>query len=315
MFSKSDNFLFSGVEVNVDEMIRPGIVHADGLLLFGIDGKGVNVTKLGLDSGKMVTASKYGQEAVKSDLGTLSPEEEDIGSVVRNIWGSILSTEVESDTDFFDGGAGSMDVTRMVEEVRDKLGLEVETTDVYMATVFEEFFEMLILLSRGGSSKNQLIFEGVKVEANGHKLNLPTQLFINNEFVPSSDPAKKLRILNPTDESLICETDVATGEDVDRAVEAAEAAFDEGEWSRMNARDRGKLLTRLAQLMEEHKEELATIESIDSGAVYTLALKTHVGMSIDTWRYFAGWCDKIQGKCCAYGALCVSSTVPIAHDI
>lgn len=40
--------------------------------------------------------------------------------------------------------------------------------------------------------------------------------------------------------------------------------------------------------MEEHKEELATIESIDSGAVYTLALKTHVGMSIDTWRYFAG---------------------------
>ena len=46
--------------------------------------------------------------------------------------------------------------------------------------------------------------------------------------------------------------------------------------------------------MEEHKEELATIESIDSGAVYTLAIKTHVGMSIDTFRYFAGWCDKIQ---------------------
>ena len=45
---------------------------------------------------------------------------------------------------------------------------------------------------------------------------------------------------------------------------------------------------RLADLMDEHKEELATIESIDSGAVYTLALKTHVGMSIETWRYFAG---------------------------
>lgn len=46
--------------------------------------------------------------------------------------------------------------------------------------------------------------------------------------------------------------------------------------------------------MEDHKEELATIESIDSGAVYTLALKTHIGMSIDTVRYFAGWADKIQ---------------------
>ena len=51
---------------------------------------------------------------------------------------------------------------------------------------------------------------------------------------------------------------------------------------------------RLADLMEQHEEELATIESIDSGAVYTLALKTHVGMSIQTFRYFAGWCDKIQ---------------------
>lgn len=50
---------------------------------------------------------------------------------------------------------------------------------------------------------------------------------------------------------------------------------------------------RLADLMEQHKEELATLESIDSGAVYTLALKTHIGMSIDTFRYFAGWCDKI----------------------
>lgn len=61
-------------------------------------------------------------------------------------------------------------------------------------------------------------------------------------------------------------------------------------------------LFRLADLMEEHKEELATIESIDSGAVYTLALKTHIGMSIETWRYFAGCCDKIQG-----------STIPITH--
>ena len=55
-------------------------------------------------------------------------------------------------------------------------------------------------------------------------------------------------------------------------------------------------LQRLAELMEEHKRELATIESLDSGAVYTLALKTHIGMSIDTMRYFAGWADKIQVK-------------------
>ncbi len=56
----------------------------------------------------------------------------------------------------------------------------------------------------------------------------------------------------------------------------------------------------LADLMEEHQEELATIETIDSGAVYTLALKTHVGMSIQTFRYFAGWCDKIQVCVCVF---------------
>ncbi len=53
---------------------------------------------------------------------------------------------------------------------------------------------------------------------------------------------------------------------------------------------------RLADLMEAHKEELATLESVDSGAVYTLALKTHVGFSIDTFRYFGAWCDKIHGS-------------------
>ncbi|KAA0202644.1 hypothetical protein HAZT_HAZT009906 [Hyalella azteca] len=87
----------------------------------------------------------------------------------------------------------------------------------------------------------------------------------------------------------------ASATDVDSAVKAAHSAFYEGEWGKMNARDRGTLLFKLADIMDEHKEELATLESLDSGAVYTLALKTHIGMSIDTWRYFAGWCDKIQG--------------------
>ena len=82
--------------------------------------------------------------------------------------------------------------------------------------------------------------------------------------------------------------------DVDVAVAAAKAAFAPGaKWREMNARDRGALLTRLADLMEEHQEELATIESIDSGAVYTLALKTHIGMSIATFRLNAFVCPSV----------------------
>lgn len=86
------------------------------------------------------------------------------------------------------------------------------------------------------------------------------------------------------------------------AVNAASYAYYNGEWAKLSSRERGMIMIRLADLMDQHKEELATLESLDSGAVYTLALKTHIGMAIETWRYFAGWADKIHG-----------STVPVSH--
>uniref|UniRef100_A0A8C5C9S2 Aldehyde dehydrogenase 1 family member L2 n=1 Tax=Gadus morhua TaxID=8049 RepID=A0A8C5C9S2_GADMO len=124
---------------------------------------------------------------------------------------------------------------------------------------------------------------------------MPHQCFINGQF-EDAENGKTSDTINPADGSLICKVAASSVGDVDRAVAAAKEAFENGPWGRMNPRDRGSMLYRLADLMEEHQEELATIESMDSGAVYTLALKTHVGMSIQTFRYFAGWCDKIQGK-------------------
>uniref|UniRef100_A0A8C6VUR4 Aldehyde dehydrogenase 1 family member L2 n=1 Tax=Nothobranchius furzeri TaxID=105023 RepID=A0A8C6VUR4_NOTFU len=133
----------------------------------------------------------------------------------------------------------------------------------------------------------------VTKEINNMTVKMPYQCFINGRFEDAGD-GKSYDTINPTDGSAICKVSYASVEDVDRAVAAAKESFENGPWGKMNPRDRGSLL--LADLMEEHQEELATIESIDSGAVYTLALKTHVGMSIQTFRYFAGWCDKIQGK-------------------
>lgn len=102
-------------------------------------------------------------------------------------------------------------------------------------------------------------------------------------------------MINPTNEEVLCKVAYASERDVDFAVKAAHEAF-YGSWKTMNARQRGQIMFKLADLMEQHKEDLATIEAVDSGAVYTLALKTHIGMSIDAWRYFAGWCDKIEGS-------------------
>nr|XP_014344395.1 PREDICTED: cytosolic 10-formyltetrahydrofolate dehydrogenase [Latimeria chalumnae] len=133
----------------------------------------------------------------------------------------------------------------------------------------------------------------VEKNVNNMTIRMPHQLFINGQFV-DAEGGKSYDTINPTDGTAICKVSLAQVSDVDKAIAAAKEAFENGEWGKVNPRDRGRLIYRLADLMEEHQEEMATIEAIDSGAVYTLALKTHVGMSIQTFRYFAGWCDKIQ---------------------
>jgi formyltetrahydrofolate dehydrogenase len=229
----------------------------------------------------MIPASNYGQDDIRSDIGDISGEEQALVEQIYIIWESILSITIEDTTDFFKSGAGSMDVTRLVEEIRELSGyeaLELINEDVYMATTFDEFTKLVVLKSRGGSNTPKLVFNPIQLNANKRDISFPNQLFINNQFINSSNPERVLKIINPNDESLICEVQSATKEDVDKAVNAAVAAFETGEWANMNARDRGKLLYRLADLMEQYKEELATIESIDSGAVYTLAIKTHIGL-------------------------------------
>ncbi|KAL8595137.1 hypothetical protein ACOMHN_013810 [Nucella lapillus] len=246
-------------------------------------------------SGKMIPASKFGKDDSSTQELTLTTEEEGMATTLKDVWKGILSLDVEDTTDFFKAGAGSMDVVRLVEEVREKCNdIRLQTEDVYMNTVFEDFFQCVVRRGRGIEDKEPFTFDAVKLTKNNMELTLPHQVFIDNQFMDASN-GDTYNTINPTDESVICQVSKATVEDVNRAVEAAKEAFEEGEWGRMNARDKGALMYRLADLMEQHAEELATIEAIDSGAVYTLALKTHVGMSIQTFRYFAGWCDKIQG--------------------
>lgn len=284
------------VEVHVED--RLGIIHEGGLLINAIDNHFVNVERIKIGN-KTILASKFGQQSENTTLEFTEEEQKNV-ETLKSIWESILKTDVDEDTDFFACGAGSMDVVRLVEEVKDNLGVTLQNIDVFMAPVFIEFANTVILAARGISATKEIKYDAVEIQSNNMILKFPRQLFINGEFVNGSQ--KPLDTVNPHDESVICSVETASVEDVDKAVKAAKKAFEEGEWSKISARERGALLFKLADLMEQHKEELATIESIDSGAVYTLALKTHIGMSIETWRYFAGWCDKIQG-----------STIPITH--
>ncbi|EFA75954.1 hypothetical protein PPL_10530 [Heterostelium album PN500] len=122
-----------------------------------------------------------------------------------------------------------------------------------------------------------------------------TKLFINNKWV---DPITKNHFdtINPTTEEVICQISQADKPDVDLAVAAARDAFENGQWSKMSATERGGLMYKLADLIDKNRDWLAQLETIDVGKPYTVARDADVAESAQTIRYFAAWADKIHGK-------------------
>ncbi|KAH8274120.1 hypothetical protein KR044_011115, partial [Drosophila immigrans] len=285
-----------GQPLTLKGLSTPALVHEGGLLIEGTDGEFVNIKRIKRGS-KMINACDWFKQAEQKPITDFSDDELAKKVQLASIWQAILKESIEDSTDFFAAGAGSMDVVRLVEEVKDAFDVPFENEHVFMAPVFEEFFGLLVRALRQGSGDSgaqKLDYDGFVLQANKRQISVPTQLFINGAFV-DAEQNRTLDIVNPTDEQVLCQVACASASDVDKAVQAAHKAF-YGSWKQVSARQRGQLMLKLADLMEQHKEDLATIESVDSGAVYTLALKTHIGMSIDAWRYFAGWCDKIQGN-------------------
>jgi aldehyde dehydrogenase (NAD+) len=129
---------------------------------------------------------------------------------------------------------------------------------------------------------------------NGRTVTLRTQAFINNVYVDAKSGAT-LDTINPATEQLITKVAACDKADVDEAVKAARAAF-EGPWSKVDGAGRGKLLNRLADLCEQNKEELTTIEVLDNGKPYAQYLGADMALIVSHLRYFAGWADKITGS-------------------
>lgn len=123
----------------------------------------------------------------------------------------------------------------------------------------------------------------------------PTQLLINGEW-QDADSGRTFETINPATEEVIAHVAEGDKPDVDRAVAAARNAFEKGPWSRMSASQRGRLMNRLADLIEENKEELAALETLDNGKPLRDALAADLPLTIACYRYYAGWADKIQGK-------------------
>ena len=119
------------------------------------------------------------------------------------------------------------------------------------------------------------------------------QLFIDGRFVDAL-AGETLPTLNPHDNSPIADVAMAGRADVDLAVAAAQRAFPR--WSRMPAADRGRILLKLADLIEANAEELARLESLDTGHPIKDSLALDVPRTAACYRYFGGMADKFQGE-------------------
>ncbi len=122
----------------------------------------------------------------------------------------------------------------------------------------------------------------------------PRQLFINGQWADAAS-GKTFETPNPATGEILARVAEGDAEDINRAVRAARAAFD-GPWSRMTPSDRGRIIWRIGDLILEHAEELAQLESLDNGKPYAVALGADVPLAADLFHYMAGWATKINGS-------------------
>lgn len=122
-----------------------------------------------------------------------------------------------------------------------------------------------------------------------------TKCLIDGEWVDAV-AGRTFETINPATGDVL--THVAEGDepDVNKAVAAARKAFESGPWPKMTASQRGRLLYKLADLIEQHKDELAALETLDNGKPIKDSLNADLPLTIACYRYYAGWADKIHGK-------------------
>ena len=122
----------------------------------------------------------------------------------------------------------------------------------------------------------------------------PRKMLIDGKWVNAAS-GKTFPTYNPATGEVLAQVAEGDRQDIDAAVKAARKAFDSGPWSRLTASERGKLVWKLADLLEEHLEEFATLETLDNGKPLTVARAADVPLAVEMFRYMAGWATKLEG--------------------
>jgi aldehyde dehydrogenase (NAD+) len=130
----------------------------------------------------------------------------------------------------------------------------------------------------------------------------PGQLLVDGKWIPAAS-GKTFATYNPANKEKLADVAEGDSEDVNRAVKAARKAFESKAWQSWSPRERGRFLLRVAELLAKNAEELALLETLDVGKPIGVSRTADIGLSVDTFHYYAGWADKIMGE-----------TVPVSGD-
>ncbi len=123
----------------------------------------------------------------------------------------------------------------------------------------------------------------------------PVKMLIGGQWVTSAS-GKTFETINPSTGEVLAHVAEGGSEDINRAVIAARKAFESGPWPKMTPSQRGRLLWKLADLIEQNTDELAQLETLDNGKPIKYSKAADVPMTADHFRYFAGWATKLEGE-------------------
>src|SRR5438045_6741607 len=122
----------------------------------------------------------------------------------------------------------------------------------------------------------------------------PRQMLIDGKWV-NAVSGKTFPTYNPATGEVLAQVAEGDKADVDLAVKAARKAFESGPWSRMTASQRGRLIWKLGDLLEQNVEQFAMLETLDNGKPLAVARAADVPLAAELFRYMAGWATKLEG--------------------
>lgn len=128
-----------------------------------------------------------------------------------------------------------------------------------------------------------------------HFLAKPQKLLINGEFVDAVS-GKTFETTNPATGEKLADIPLGDEEDINKAVDAARKAFDEGPWPKMTPSERQRILYKIGDLIMENRDELAYLESLDNGKPYKIAKAADIPLTADLFHYMAGWSRTLEGS-------------------